>query len=44
VAKDLKRRGFSFVGTTITYAFLQATGVVDDHSADCFVVAEPTGG
>ncbi|WP_335755756.1 MULTISPECIES: DNA-3-methyladenine glycosylase I [unclassified Streptomyces] len=44
LAKDLKKRGFSFVGTTITYAFLQATGVVDDHAGDCFVVGEPSGG
>jgi DNA-3-methyladenine glycosylase I len=36
ISKDLKGRGFSFVGPTIIYAFLQATGVVDDHRADCF--------
>ncbi len=36
IAKDLRARGFSFVGTTITYAFLQASGVVDDHFATCF--------
>jgi DNA-3-methyladenine glycosylase I len=36
VSKDLKRRGFKFVGTTIVYAHLQATGVVNDHSVDCF--------
>jgi len=35
VAKDLKRRGFTFVGSTIVYAFLQATGVVDDHVRSC---------
>jgi len=35
VAKDLKRRGFTFVGSTIVYAFLQATGVVDDHLRTC---------
>ncbi|WP_431032117.1 DNA-3-methyladenine glycosylase I [Streptomyces sp. P6-2-1] len=44
LAKDLKKRGFSFVGTTIVYAFLQATGVVDDHAGDCFVVAGASGG
>lgn len=36
IARDLKRRGFRFVGTTIIYAFLQAVGVVDDHSRSCF--------
>jgi DNA-3-methyladenine glycosylase I len=36
VSKDLRARGFGFVGTTICYAFLQATGVVDDHLATCF--------
>jgi DNA-3-methyladenine glycosylase I len=36
LAKDLKRRGFTFVGTTIMYAFLQAVGVVDDHLESCF--------
>jgi DNA-3-methyladenine glycosylase I len=35
MSKDLKRRGFRFVGSTICYAFMQATGMVDDHSADC---------
>jgi DNA-3-methyladenine glycosylase I len=35
VSKDLKRRGFTFVGTTIVYAFLQAVGVVDDHLVTC---------
>ncbi|MDQ2663130.1 MAG: DNA-3-methyladenine glycosylase I [Candidatus Eremiobacteraeota bacterium] len=35
ISTDLKRRGFSFVGTTIIYAFLQAAGVVDDHVAAC---------
>ncbi|MEV0848339.1 DNA-3-methyladenine glycosylase I [Streptomyces sp. NPDC049954] len=37
ISKDLKKRGFTFVGTTITYAFLQAVGVVDDHAEDCWV-------
>jgi DNA-3-methyladenine glycosylase I len=36
ISKDLKRRGFTFVGTTIVYAFLQSVGVVDDHIATCF--------
>jgi 3-methyladenine DNA glycosylase Tag len=34
--KDLKRRGFSFVGPTVTYAFMQAVGMVNDHLVDCF--------
>jgi len=36
LARDLKRRGFRFVGTTIVYAYLQAVGVVNDHTRDCF--------
>jgi DNA-3-methyladenine glycosylase I len=36
VSKDLKKRGFNFVGTTIVYAFLQAAGVVNDHLVTCF--------
>jgi DNA-3-methyladenine glycosylase I len=36
ISKDLKRRGFTFVGTTIVYAFLQSVGVVDDHLPGCF--------
>lgn len=36
LAKDLKRRGFKFVGTTIMYAFMQAVGMVNDHTVDCF--------
>ncbi len=36
LSKDLKRRGFRFVGTTIVYAYLQAVGVVDDHLSSCF--------
>ena len=36
LSKDLKNRGFRFVGTTICYAFMQATGLVNDHSIDCF--------
>ena len=37
ISKDLKKRGFRFVGTTIIYAYLQAVGVVNDHSPDCFL-------
>jgi DNA-3-methyladenine glycosylase I len=37
MAKDLKRRGFRFVGPTTAYALMQATGMVDDHVADCWV-------
>ncbi len=36
MSKDLKRRGFKFVGTTIMYAFMQATGMVNDHTVNCF--------
>ncbi len=36
MSKDLKRRGFSFVGSTICYAFMQATGMVNDHLVGCF--------
>ena len=36
LSKDLKRRGFKFVGTTICYAFMQAAGMVNDHLVDCF--------
>ncbi len=36
ISKDLKKRGFSFVGSTICYAFMQAVGMVDDHLVDCF--------
>ena len=37
MSKDLKRRGFRFVGTTICYAFMQATGMANDHHARCFL-------
>jgi len=37
LSKDLKKRGMSFVGSTIMYAFMQAVGLVDDHSASCFL-------
>ena len=36
MSKDLKKRGFKFVGSTICYAFIQATGMVNDHIVDCF--------
>jgi DNA-3-methyladenine glycosylase I len=37
MSKDLKKRGFNFVGSTICYAFMQATGMVNDHTVDCFL-------
>ena len=40
ISKDLKKLGFKFVGTTIIYSFMQATGMVNDHLANCFVYAE----
>ena len=40
MSKDLKKRGFTFVGTTICYAFMQATGMVNDHMTTCFRHAE----
>ncbi|HUO67693.1 MAG TPA: DNA-3-methyladenine glycosylase I [Gammaproteobacteria bacterium] len=45
LSKDLKRRGFKFVGSTIVYAHMQATGLVNDHLLSCFVRAgkEPRG-
>jgi DNA-3-methyladenine glycosylase I len=43
LSKDLKRRGFRFVGSTICYAFMQAVGMVNDHVVDCFRYAELTG-
>ena len=36
ISKDLKKRGFNFVGPTIIYAFMQAVGMVNDHAVDCF--------
>ena len=36
LSKDLRQRGFTFVGSTICYAFMQATGMVNDHVVDCF--------
>lgn len=41
LSKALKRRGFRFVGTTICYAFMQAVGVVNDHTAGCFRRGRP---
>ncbi len=40
MSKDLKKRGFTFVGPTIMYAFMQATGLVNDHVTGCFRYAE----
>jgi len=40
VSKDLKKRGFRFVGSTIIYAHLQATGIINDHLVSCFRSAE----
>ncbi|MFA7382203.1 MAG: DNA-3-methyladenine glycosylase I [Desulfurivibrionaceae bacterium] len=40
MSKELKRRGFNFVGSTICYAFMQAVGMVNDHTVDCFRYAE----
>ncbi|AUC16174.1 DNA-3-methyladenine glycosylase [Tenacibaculum sp. SZ-18] len=37
ISKDLKKKGFKFVGSTVIYAFMQATGMVNDHSVDCFL-------
>lgn len=41
ISKDLKKRGFRFVGPTTVYAFLQAAGLVDDHTIDCFRCTPP---
>jgi DNA-3-methyladenine glycosylase I len=43
MSKDLKRRGFRFVGPTVCYAFMQATGFVNDHQVDCFRYRELAG-
>ena len=43
MSKDLKKRGFKFVGSTICYAFMQAVGMVNDHLVDCFRHRELTG-
>lgn len=46
ISKDLKKRGFNFVGSTIMYAFMQATGMVNDHLRTCFryrqIVSDPS--
>jgi len=44
MSRDLKARGFRFVGPTILYAFMQATGLVNDHTVDCFRYREVGGG
>lgn len=36
ISKDLKKRGFKFVGSTVVYAHMQATGMVNDHELECF--------
>lgn len=43
LSKDLKKRGMSFVGSTIMYAYMQAVGLVNDHTADCFCYARLKG-
>ncbi len=43
MSKDLKKRGFKFVGSTICYAFMQAVGMVNDHTTDCFRYKELSG-
>jgi len=43
ISKDLKKRGFTFVGPTIMYAFMQATGMVNDHLTSCFRHRDCTG-
>jgi len=40
ISRDLKERGFKFVGSTIIYSFMQAVGMVNDHLCDCFVREE----
>lgn len=40
ISKDLARRGFRFIGPTIIYAYMQATGMVNDHTLDCFRYSE----
>ena len=43
MSQDLKKRGFKFIGSTICYAFMQATGMVNDHTIDCFRYKELSG-
>jgi DNA-3-methyladenine glycosylase I len=42
MAKALKKQGFSFVGTTICYAFMKAVGMLNDHTTDCFCYESST--
>lgn len=42
MSRELKKRGFNFVGSTICYAFMQATGMVNDHTTDCFCYKKGT--
>ena len=44
LSRDLKRRGFAFVGSTIVYAFMQSVGMVDDHLVGCFRANSPVDG
>ena len=44
MSKDLKRRGFRFVGPTVLYALMQSAGLVNDHTTDCFRYRELTKG
>jgi len=44
MSKDLRRRGFNFVGSTICYALMQAVGMVNDHATDCFRYSQLIGG
>ena len=44
MSKALKQRGFTFVGSTICYAYMQAVGMVNDHNVDCFRWRECGGG
>jgi DNA-3-methyladenine glycosylase I len=43
ISKDLKRRGFRFIGPTAVYAFMQTVGMVDDHTVDCFRYGQHAG-
>ncbi|MBP7175345.1 MAG: DNA-3-methyladenine glycosylase I [Thermoclostridium sp.] len=43
ISKDLKKMGFKFVGSTIVYSFMQAIGMVNDHTTDCFVYKQLSG-
>jgi DNA-3-methyladenine glycosylase I len=43
ISKDLKKRGFKFVGSTIIYAYMQAVGLVNDHTLNCFVRSAASG-